>query len=707
MRRFRLLPSFAVAFVLGAATVGAQSAPVAAVVPKIDTLHGDVITDNYFWLRRRENPDVISYLQAENRYTDTVMAGTRDLQERLYQEILGRIKQTDLSVPIRRGPYFYYTRTVEGKQYPIYARKPGSLDAAEEMYLDQNVLAEGKSYLTLGVTAVSPDHRFLAFTVDTTGSEHFTLMVKDLATGVVLPDRIPDVHFSVTWAADNRTLFYTKTDSAHRADRVLRHIVGTSAASDSVIFHEPNVLFNVGAFRTKDDEYVMISAESFTSSEYWYVPARTPLMPFKVIERRRPDLEYSVTHHKGQFYITTNDRATNFKVVTAPVSSPSAANWRDYVVHSDTVFIDGLDAFSNHLVLYERSNGLRKIRIRDLRTNADHYVEFPEAVYTYGPGANPEFDTNLLRFMYQSLITPSTVFDYDMNARTLDLKKRTEVLGGYDPNQYGTERTWARAPDGKMVPVSLVYRKPFVRDGSRPMLLYSYGSYGSSTEPTFSSNNLSLVDRGVVYALAHIRGGQEMGRAWYDEGKMMNKMNTFTDFIAAAEHLVRDRFTSSDRLAIRGGSAGGLLMGAVVNMRPDLFKVVVADVPFVDVINTMLDASIPLTAQEWEQWGNPSVPEHYAYMKRYSPYDNVERKAYPMMLVTTGLNDPRVAFWEPAKWVAKLRTMKTDQNLLLLKTNMGAGHGGSSGRYDALREVAFRYAFILKGLGLESATPTR
>jgi oligopeptidase B len=692
---------------LGAGTAIAQSPPVAAVVAKVDTLHGNVVTDNYFWLRRRENPEVIAYLQAENAYTDTMMAGTRDLQERLYQEILARIKQTDLSVPVKRGPYFYYTRTVEGQQYPIYARKRGSLEAAEEIYLDQNVLAQGKSYLTLGVTTVSPDHRFLAFTVDTTGSEHFTLMVKDLATGEVLADRIPDVHFSVAWAADNKTLFYTKTDSAHRSDRVLRHIVGTPTASDSVIFHEPNVLFNVGVYRTKDDEYVMLSAESFTSSEYWYVPARTPLVPFKVIERRRPDIEYSPIHHKGRFYITTNDGATNFKVVVAPASDPSAANWRDYIAHNDTVLIDGIDAFSNHLVLYERSSGLRKIRIRDLRTNADHYISFPEPVYTYSPAANPEFDTNVLRFTYQSLITPATVYDYDMDTRALELKKRTEVLGGYDPSQYGTERTWARAPDGKMVPVSLVYRKPFVRDGARPMLLYSYGSYGSSTEPTFSSNNLSLLDRGVVYALAHIRGGQEMGRAWYDEGKMLNKKNTFTDFIAAAEHLVRERYTSSDRLAIRGGSAGGLLMGAVVNMRRDLFKVVVADVPFVDVINTMLDASIPLTAQEWEQWGNPAVREHYEYMRTYSPYDNVERKAYPMMLVTTGLNDPRVAFWEPAKWVAKLRAMKTDNNLLLLKTNMGAGHGGSSGRYDALREVAFRYAFILKGLGLENAEPAK
>jgi oligopeptidase B len=696
-RSVRLL----LAIALGAATAAAQSPPVAAVIPKVDTLHGDVVTDNYFWLRQRENPDVIAYLQAENAYTDTMMAGTRDLQERIYQEMLGRIKQTDLSVPVRRGPYFYYTRTVEGKQYPIYARKRGSLEAPEEIYLDQNALAEGKTYLRLGVTTVSPDHRFLAFTVDTTGSEHFTLLVKDLTTGEVLPDRIPDVHFSLTWAADNKTLFYTKTDSAHRSDKVLRHIVGTPAASDPVIFHEPNVLFNVGVFRTKDDEYVMVAAESFTSSEYWYVPARTPLLPFKVIARRRPGVEYSVTHHKGRFYITTNEGATNFKVVVAPASDPSAASWRDYIPHSDSVLIDGLDEFSNHLVVYERSGGLRKIRIRDLRTNADHYVSFPEPVYTYSAAGNPEFDTNLLRFTYQSLITPASVFDYDMDTRALELKKRTEVLGGYDPSLYGTERTWARASDGKMVPVSLVYRRPFVRDGTRPMLLYSYGSYGSSTEPAFSSNNLSLIDRGVVYALAHIRGGQEMGRAWYDEGKMLNKRNTFTDFIAAAEHLVRERYTSSDRLAIRGGSAGGLLMGAVVNMRPDLFKVVVADVPFVDVINTMLDASIPLTAQEWEQWGNPAIREHYEYMKTYSPYDNVERKVYPMMLVTTGLNDPRVAFWEPAKWVAKLRATKADQNLLLLKTNMGAGHGGSSGRYDALREMAFRYAFILKGLGLE------
>lgn len=701
-RQFQLL----IAAFLGAGAAGAQSPPVALVVPKVDTLHGDVVTDNYFWLRRRESPEVIAYLHAENAYTDTMMAGTRDLQERLYQEILGRIKQTDLSVPLKRGPFFYYSRTVEGKQYPIYARKRGSLDAPEEVYLDQNALAEGKSYLTLGVTTVSPDHRFLAFTVDTTGSEHFTLMVKDLSTGEVLPDRIPDVHFSVAWAADNRTLFYTKTDSAHRSDRVLRHIVGMPTDSDSVIFHEPNVLFNVGVSRTKDDEYVTIDASSFTSSETWYVPARTPLMPFRAIERRRPDVLYSVTHRDGQFYIRTNENANNFKIMVAPAADPAAANWREYIAHSDTVLIDGLDVFRNHLVLFERSEGLKKIRVRDLRSGADHYVVMPEPVYTYFATFS-DFEGELLRFTYQSMITPATVYDYHMGTRALGVRKRTEVLGGYDPAQYGTERTWARAADGKMIPVSLVYRKPFVKDGSRPMLLYSYGSYGSSTEPTFSSPNLSLVDRGVVYAIAHIRGGQEMGRAWYDEGKMLNKRNTFTDFIAAAEHLVRERYTSPRGLAIRGGSAGGLLMGAVVNMRPDLFKVVIADVPFVDVINTMLDASIPLTAQEWEQWGNPAIREHYEYMRTYSPYDNVERKAYPMMLVTTGLNDPRVAFWEPAKWVAKLRATKTDDNLLLLKTNMGAGHGGSSGRYDALREVAFRYAFILRGLGLEEAQPAR
>jgi oligopeptidase B len=676
--------------------------PVAAEHPKVDTLHGDVRVDPYFWLRDRANPATIAYLEAENAYTDTAMAHTADLQETLYQEILGRIQQTDLSVPTRQGPYHYYTRTEEGKSYPIYARRRGSMEAPEEVILDQNQMAEGHDYFTLGAFSVSPDHRLLAFSVDTTGAERFTLMVKDLASGEILPDRVEPVHFGATWAADNRTLFYTRTDESQRPDRIFRHVLGSDPASDELVFHEPDPLFRVGISRTKDDRWLVLGSGSFTTSEVRVAPADRPEAGFRVVEPRTQGLLYGLTHQDGRFLIRTNaDGASNFKLMSAPVDAPGRASWTDRVRHRDSVLLDGFDVFRDHLVLYERREGLRQIRVMDIRSGDDHSITFDEPVFTASPGANPEYDTRTLRFNYQSMVTPSSVYDYDMASRTRELRKQTEVLGGYDPSAYRSERTWARAADGTMVPVSLVYRAPLARDGSRPLLLYAYGSYGSSTDPTFSSANLSLLDRGVVYAIAHVRGGQEMGRWWYDQGKMLNKMNTFTDFVAVAEHLVREGYTSSERLAARGGSAGGLLMGVVANLRPDLFRAIVADVPFVDVINTMADASIPLTTGEWEQWGNPvASEEEYRYMLSYSPYDNVEAKAYPAMLVTTGLNDPRVAYWEPAKWVARLRATKTGDDLLLLKTHMGAGHGGSSGRYAALRELAFRYAFILDQLGV-------
>jgi oligopeptidase B len=701
---------FAVAVLAVAASVSGASAqratdlpppPAAAVLPRVDTLHGDVRVDDYHWLRERNDPDVIAYLEAENRYTDTVMAHTRALQDRLYDEILGRIQQTDLSVPDRIGPYYYYSRTEEGKQYPIHARKRGSLDAPEEIMLDLNRMAEGHGYYRTGTLQVSPDHRLLAFTEDTTGAEYFTLKIKDLATGEILPDRVDSVHFSVAWAADNRTLFYTRTDASHRPDRVMRHVLGTPARDDVLIFLEPDPLYRVGISRTKNDRFMLLTAGSFTTSEVRYVPADRPHEPFRLVEPRQQGVLYSVNHQDGRFLVRTNaDDAINFSLMEAPEGSPGRANWRPVVPHRHDVLLDGFDVFRHHLVTYERRGGLRQIRVRDVRTGADHDITFPEPVYTVFGARNPEYDTQTLRFTYTSMVTPSAVYDYDMASRERTLMKETPVLGGYDPSQYRTERVWATAADGTRVPVSLVYRAPLERDGTRPMLLYAYGSYGSSTEPTFSSANLSLLDRGVVYAVAHVRGGQEMGRWWYDEGKMMNKMNTFTDFIDVADHLVREGYTSSERLAIRGGSAGGLLMGVVVNLRPDLFRAVVADVPFVDVINTMLDASIPLTTGEWEQWGNPAVEEHYRYMLTYSPYDNVARQAYPAMLVTTGLNDPRVAYWEPAKWVAKLRTHTTGDDVLILRTNLGAGHGGSSGRYDALRETAFRFAFILDALGI-------
>jgi oligopeptidase B len=695
--------AFTIAAAFSTALAQAPTPPVAKVVPKVDTIHGDVMVDNYFWIRNRQDPDVVNYLESENAYTAAVMKHTEPLQETLYKEMLGRIKQTDLSVPVQRDSFYYYTRTEEGKQYSIHARKKGSLDAAEEILLDENVMAEGKKYFRLGGATVSPDHRLYALLVDTTGSEHFTLVVKNIARNTMLPDQITDVHFGIVWANDNRTLFYTRTDSAQRPDRIFRHTLGMPTSSDKLVHQQPDVLFGLGIGKTKNERFILIGDESFTQSTWYYIDAYRPGEAPKVISEGRPNVEYSVEHHGTHFYIRTNDGATNFKLVRAPDRDPRPANWQTVIAERDSVLLADFDVFRNHLVLFEREKALTNIRIRDLATGKEHNVAMDEPVYTIRGGGNPEFNTRTLRYVYTSLVTPATVYDYDMQTRQRELKKRTEVLGGYDPSQYGTERTWAKAPDGIMVPISLVFRKPLVKDGSRPMLLYSYGSYGSSTDPTFSSNNLSLLDRGFVYAIAHIRGGQEMGRWWYDQGKMLNKKNTFTDFIASAEHLIQEKYTSKDKLAIRGGSAGGLLMGAVVTMRPDLFKAVVADVPFVDVINTMMDASIPLTAGEWQQWGDPHVKEHYVYMKSYSPYDNVKQTAYPAMLVTTGLNDPRVAYWEPAKWVAKLRAHKTDGNVLILKTNMGAGHGGASGRYDNLKELAFRYAFIIDQLGVTGA----
>ena len=676
--------------------------PVARMTARVDTTLGDIRTDNYYWIRddARKNPDVIAYLEAENRYTEAMMKPHEALIEKLYQEMKGRIKETDLSVPERVGNYYYYTKTEAGKQYPILVRRKGSLTGPEEVMLDENAAAGNSKYFRVGVSSVSPNDRLLAFTVDTMGNERYTLMVKDLTTGQLLSDRVPMVNYSLEWADDNKTLFYGMGDSANRSYRILRHVLGSNAA-DPVIAEEPDDLFGLSLQKTKDRKFILISDGSFSSDEYKYLPASDPMGTFKVIQPKTKDLEYSVEHHGNKFLIVTNDGAVNFKLVEAPDNAAGRENWKTVVPVRDSVLLSGVDVFKDYLVLYERQKALRTMRVMEFATGKIYEVDFPEPVYTFRGATNPEYDSKLVRFTYTSLTTPASVYDFDMSGRTRKLLKATEVLGGYDPSLYATERTWARASDGTMVPISLVYKKPLVKNGSRPMLLYAYGSYGSSTDPSFSSNNLSLLDRGFIYAIAHIRGGSEMGRYWYDQGKLLNKKNTFTDFIAAAQHLVQQGYTTKDKLAIRGGSAGGLLMGAVVNMRPDLFKAVVADVPFVDVINTMMDASIPLTTGEWIQWGDPHKAEFYGYMKSYSPYDNVEHKAYPNMLVTAGLNDPRVGYWEPAKWVAKLRANKTDNNLLLLRTNMGAGHGGASGRYDALREQAIRFAFILSVLGIE------
>ncbi|MBM3746560.1 MAG: S9 family peptidase [Acidobacteria bacterium] len=674
--------------------------PVAKVVPQKLVKHGDTRVDNYFWLRDKSNPAVIDYLKAENGYTEAIMKPTEPLQEKLYQEILGRIKQTDLSVPERIGPYYYYSRTEQGKQYPILCRKKGSLEAAEEVMLDLNALAKGHTYFRLGVSEVSPDHRLLAYSTDTSGGEVFTLVVKDLTAGAMLKDEIPNTATMVEWGNDNRTLFYTTLDAAKRPYRLYRHVLGADPRQDALIFEEKDETFRLGLSKTRSQSYLLLSLRSTLSDEWHYLDASAPQGAFRLIERRRPKVEYSVDHRGGSFYILTNEQAQNFQLMEAPVTAPGRKNWKTLIPHRPTVLLQGVDLFENHMVVSEREAGLRKIRITDLAGGQTHHVDFPEPVYTAMVARNPEFRTTLLRFSYTSLVTPMSVFDYDMQARTRELKKQMEVLGGYDPARYQSERIFATAADGVKVPISLVYRKGMVRNARNPLWMNGYGSYGSSREPVFSSDRLSLLDRGFIFAIAHIRGGSEMGRSWYEDGKLLRKKNTFTDFVACAEHLVREKYTSPERLVISGGSAGGLLMGAVVNLRPDLFKAVIANVPFVDVISTMLDASIPLTSLEWDEWGNPEDPQYYRYMKSYSPYDNVEAKAYPHLLVTTGLNDPRVAFWEPVKWVAKLRVMKTDKNRLLLRTHLVAGHGGPSGRYSRYRETAFEYAFLLYALGI-------
>lgn len=673
--------------------------PVATVKPKIDTLHGEVRTDNYFWIREKTNPEVISYLEAENAYTAAKMKHTEALQQKLYDEMLSRIKETDVSVPYRDNGYYYSTRTEKGKSYAIRVRRKGSLNAPEEVFLDDNALAAGKKFSQVGDWAITPGGSRLAYLHDTTALRVYTLYVKDLTTGKLLADSISRVVPSVAWANDT-VLFYQTADSARRSDAVWRHVLGTPQSKDVEVFHENDVLNNVGVGRTKDGKYILIADDGFTSSESRALPTANPFLAPIVLAARRPNVEYAIDHIDGAFLMTTNDGAQNFKVMRIADDQIGKGQWTEFIPTSDSVFIEYLEPFKNHLVVVQRSGGLRRLRVMDLKTRrAPFYITFPEAAYAVGPTGNAEFDSDTLRFAYQSMVTPSTTYDYAMSTRQRVVKKKLEVPG-FDPSKYEVKRFMVKARDGVMVPVSMIVGKGWKQDGTHPLLEYAYGSYGSTTEAGFNSSVLSLVDRGFGYAIAHIRGGQEMGRAWYDQGKMMNKKNTFNDFVDVAQHLVDNKFTSKDRLIANGGSAGGLLMGAVVNMRPDLFKAVVADVPFVDVINTMMDASIPLTAQEWQQWGDPHDAAQYAYMRSYSPYDNVERKAYPWMLVTTSLNDSQVAYWEPAKWVAKLRSMKTDSNPLYIKINMAGGHGGSSGRYDVLRERAFRYAFMLDAVGI-------
>ncbi|HLJ45158.1 MAG TPA: S9 family peptidase [Bryobacteraceae bacterium] len=669
--------------------------PIAKLLPREITVHGDTRVDEYSWLRDREDADTIPYLEAENSYTEAMMAPTKELQEKLYAEILGRIKETDLSVPVRKDNYFYYTRTEQGLAYGISCRKEGSLEAPEEILLDANVLAAGEKYFRLGTFNVSPDHKLLAYSIDVAGDEAYTVFVKDLATGTLLPDKVLRTYYSLEWVNDNRTFFYTVLDAAHRPYRVFRHRLGEP--DDVLVYEEPDARFTVGLSKTRSDRYIFINLHSAVTSEVRRAPANDPDAPFTVILPREHEIEYDVTHHGEHFYIRTNKGATNFRLMRTPAEDPSSTAWEEMLPARPGIMIDGVSAFENHIIVHERDRGLPKMRVCRAANFADHhYIEFPEPAYSAFGNGNPEFRTTVFRYTYTSLVTPWSVFDYHMDTRERELKKQTEVLGGYAQSQYVSERIFALAPDETPIPMSVVYRKDTPRDGSAPMMLYGYGSYGASMDPGFSSDRLSLLDRGFVYAIAHIRGGGELGKSWHDAGKLLTKRNTFSDFIACAEHVIAQGYTSRNRLAIMGGSAGGMLMGAVINQRPELFHCVVAKVPFVDVLNTMLDPTLPLTISEYEEWGNPEDRQFYDYIRTYSPYDNVGEQAYPIMLVTSGLNDPRVSYWEPTKWVARLRRLRTDSNLLLLKTNMGTGHFGPSGRYDRIRETAFDYAFLLQ-----------
>ncbi|MGH7700244.1 MAG: S9 family peptidase [Gemmatimonadales bacterium] len=678
--------------------------PVAAVRPTQLEKHGHVRVDDYYWLRERADSEVIRYLEAENAYTQAVMAHTEALQERLFEEIQGRIKQTDASVPYRQGRYYYYTRFEEGKSYPIYARKRVSLDAREEIMLDANELARDKPFLQVMGWDVSSGEDLLAFAVDTVGRRIATIRIKNLASGQLLPDVIPNVTGNLVWAEDHKTLFYTKQDPVTlRRNRIYRHVLGRDPATDQLVYEERDEEFSTYVFKTKSRRYVMIGSSQTMADEYRYLDARQPMGAPKVFLPRRRGREYSVEHFGDWFYVRTNDEARNFRLMRTPVDSTGRQHWQEVIPHRDDVLLQGFEIFKDHLVIAERQDGLVRLRIRPWADTAEHYVDFGEPAYFTYISTNPEFDTPLLRYGYSSLTTPSSTYDYNMETREKTLLKREEVLGGFDPANYVSERLYATARDGTRVPVSLVYRKGMERRFPAPTLLYGYGSYGSSSEATFSSLRLSLLDRGFVYAIAHVRGGQELGRRWYEDGKLLNKKNTFTDFVDVAEHLVAQRYTTPDRLFAQGGSAGGLLIGAVVNLRPELVEGAIAAVPFVDVVTTMLDASIPLTTSEYDEWGNPNDSTYYRYMLSYSPYDNVERKAYPHLLVTAGLHDSQVQYFEPAKWVAKLRAMRTGENRLLLKTNMEAGHGGASGRYRRWREIAFQYAFLLDLAGLADA----
>lgn len=673
-----------------------MNAPKAPQKPTVLETHGHQRIDPFYWMNDRENPEVIEYLHAENKYLEEVMKPTESFQKRLFEEMKSRIKEDDQSVPYFKSGYFWYVRYRTGGEYPIYCRKPKSLENQEEVILDVNELAEGKSFYQVGGSATSPDQKTLAFAADEVGRRIYTIHFKNLETGEISTKSIPDVTGNFAWAADNLTLFYSKQDpETLRSHKIYKHQLGTDPEQDKLIFEEKDEEFSCVVHKTKSEKFILIHSESTISSEVRFIPADQPDASFVILQRRIPKLEYAADHYGDHFYIRTNDQAQNFKLVKAPITNPSKENWEDVIPHRPEVLLEDFDLFSNFLVTQERSNGLTQIQIKPWEGEG-HALQFDDETYTAWISTNPEFDTSTLRFGYNSLVVPSSVFDYDMISREKTLLKQQEVVGGYPSEDYYSERIWAKSENGVLVPISLVYKKSFFdKTGENPLLLYAYGSYGYSMDAYFSSNRLSLLDRGFVFAIAHIRGGEDLGRHWYENGKLLQKRNTFSDFIACAEHLVRERYTNPNHLYAMGGSAGGLLIGAVINWRPELFNGAIANVPFVDVVTTMLDESIPLTTGEFQEWGNPKDPEYFKYMLSYSPYDNVEPKDYPNLLVTSGLHDSQVQYWEPTKWVAKLRDLKTDQNLLLLHTNMEAGHGGASGRFNALKELALEYAFLL------------
>lgn len=672
--------------------------PVAKIVPKILETHGHERVDNYYWLNDRENPEVIDYLNQENEYYQKMTAHTKDFQKELFEEMKARIKEDDESVPYFYNGYYYITRTEKDKDYPIFCRKKGSLEAPEELMFDCNEMAKGKSYFHLGGLSVSPDNKWATFAVDVVGRRIYTLQIKNLETGEILPDTIEHVTGNSVWANDNLTIFYSRQDKKTlRSDKIYKHKMGEDPKNDVLVYHEKDETFHIDIHKSKSRKYLSIDCSSTMTTEYRILLADTPDGEFQVFQPRVRGVEYSISHYGEHFYILTNkDKATNFKLMKTSETATTIENWVDLIPHREDVLLEDIDIFKDYLVVSERSNGLNKIRIMPWSGEGEYYLPFGSETYTAYTTTNVDFDTEILRYSYQSMNTPSSVIDFNMRTQEKDIKKEQEVLGGkFDKNNYKEERVWATAQDGTKIPISMVYRKELKLDGKNPLLQYAYGSYGYSMDATFSSTRLSLLDRGFIFAIAHIRGGEDLGRQWYEDGKLLKKKNTFTDFIDCSKFLIEQKYTSPEHLYAEGGSAGGLLMGAVVNMAPELYNGVIAQVAFVDVVTTMLDDSIPLTTGEYDEWGNPNEKEYYDYMFSYSPYDNVTAKNYPNMYISTGLHDSQVQYWEPAKWVAKLRTVKTDNNLLFLDTNMDAGHGGASGRFEALKELAKEFAFLL------------